>query len=84
MSDIPGSPTALVWQIAWRTLKYRQFSWFVAPWGLGREKLGVSREKLLVVLKVLHGLEMGGAYIASLAPPHSRTQLEASDCCSER
>lgn len=38
----------------------------------------------MMVMKVLHGLEMGGAYTASLAPPHSRTQLEASDCCSDR
>ena len=38
----------------------------------------------MMVMKVLHVLEMGGAYTASLAPPHSRTQLEASDCCSDR
>lgn len=43
MSDIPWLTHSPCLANCLEDIKYRQFSWFVAPWGLGREKLGVSR-----------------------------------------
>lgn len=86
VSDIPWLTHSPCLANCLEDIKYRQFSWLVAPWGLGREKLGVSRGGDLTRggYEGVTWAGDGGAYIASLAPPHSRTQLEASDCCSER
>ena len=43
MSDIPWLTHSPCLANCLENRKYGQFSWFVAPCGLGREKLGVSR-----------------------------------------